>query len=288
MSKGILSQVRQAITHLNPAEVRAQSEQPISIGLVAPTAEGLWRMERYFCPPDLSPAKRAEVSRMLYRISASERTRAYDIEIWDDSLAVPDHVFTFYPDRPERTVEEVLRRRPDLALPLARYISPFRKPVISQSIGTVARENALFSLATALPDIVPSMLSLPWAIGEFASDTAFLTGNQVRLTFLIAAASDREIGYREQKGQIGSIVAGAFGFRALARELVGKSRSAVDCCRRPPFPTPARMWWGVRWSASTASAMATRGRSAGRHLRTPWIVVARSPLLSWIVCGRPR
>ena len=93
--------------------------------------------------------------------------------------------------------------------------------MIDRIVASVARENALFSVATALPDVVP-LLSLPWAVGEFASDTAFLTMNQIRMTFMIAAASDCGVGYKEQKGEIGSIVAGAFGFRALARELVGK------------------------------------------------------------------
>ena len=37
-----------------------------------------------------------------------------------------------------------------------------------------------------------------------------------------AAASDRQVGYNEQKAQIASIIAGAFGWRALARQLVGK------------------------------------------------------------------
>jgi uncharacterized protein (DUF697 family) len=46
--------------------------------------------------------------------------------------------------------------------------------------------------------------------------------NQVRMAFLIAAASDGDIGYSQQKGQIGSIVAAAFGWRAVARELAGK------------------------------------------------------------------
>ena len=218
----IVTQVKQAISNLNPDEVRQQAERPLSIGLVAPTSEGLWRIEKFLCPPELSPGKRAQVSRMLHRVTGNERTRAHDIEIWDDSLAVPDHVFPFDAEHPQAMVQDVLRRRQDLALPLARYISPFRQPVIDQYIGNVSRENALFSLATALPDIVPNLLSLPWAIGEFASDTAFLTGNQIRMTFLIAAASDHDVGYREQKGQIGSIVAGAFGFRALARELIGK------------------------------------------------------------------
>jgi hypothetical protein len=222
MAIGILGQVKSALARLNPEEVRAESERPVSIGLVAPTSEGLSRMERYFCPPELSAAKRAEVSRMLHRITGGERSRAYDIEVWDDSLATPDHVFPFDAAAPERTVDAVLRRRPELALSLGRHIQPFRKPVIDGAVGRVSRENALFSLATALPDVLPSLMSLPWALGEFASDTAFLTGNQIRMTFMIAAASDRGVGYREQRAQIGSIVAGAFGMRALARELVGK------------------------------------------------------------------
>ena len=37
-----------------------------------------------------------------------------------------------------------------------------------------------------------------------------------------AAASDRPVGFLDQKRQIASIVAGAFGWRAMARELTGK------------------------------------------------------------------
>jgi hypothetical protein len=59
-------------------------------------------------------------------------------------------------------------------------------------------------------------------VGEFSSDTAFLTMNQIRMAFQLAAVSDRPIGYREQKSEVASIIAGAFGWRALARELVGK------------------------------------------------------------------
>jgi hypothetical protein len=70
--------------------------------------------------------------------------------------------------------------------------------------------------------VVPNFLELPWAVGEFASDTAFLTMNQIRMAFLIAASNDHNIGYEEQKFELGSIVAGAFGWRAIARELAGK------------------------------------------------------------------
>ncbi len=220
-SLNVFSHVKKAIQHLNPSEVREQAERPLNIGLVSNNSGALWEMEKYLCPPELSPAKRARVSQMLHRVSPLERNRGFDIEIWDQTLAQPEHVFSFNPALPERMVTEVLKARPDLALPLARYIFPFRKFVIDQTIQSVAKENALFSLATALPDMVP-LLSLPWAVGEFASDTAFLTMNQIRMAFLIAAASDSPVGYGEQKGVIGSIVAGAFGFRAVARELVGK------------------------------------------------------------------
>ena len=66
------------------------------------------------------------------------------------------------------------------------------------------------------------MIELPWAVAEFASDTAFLTMNQVRMAFLIAAASDREVGYMEQKSEIATVIGSAFGWRALARQLISK------------------------------------------------------------------
>jgi len=77
-------------------------------------------------------------------------------------------------------------------------------------------------MATALGDVIPSIASLPWSVAEYASDSAVLTANQIRLAFLVAAASDHEIGYSKQRAEVGSIVAGAFGWRAVARELVGK------------------------------------------------------------------
>ena len=107
-------------------------------------------------------------------------------------------------------------------LALARQFPAFRKPVVEHIIQKVSRENALFAVATALPNVVPNLIELPWAFGEFASDTAFLTANQMRMAFLIAAACGKEIGLSHQKGAVLSIAAGAFGWRALARELVGK------------------------------------------------------------------
>jgi hypothetical protein len=129
--------------------------------------------------------------------------------------------FTYDTMNPDKVITEILEKHPDLKLSLARQVCPFREPVAKEIMWTVAKENALFSIATAVPSVMP-LVSVPWAVGEFASDTAILTANQIRMAFMLAAASDRTVGYREQRAEIASLFAGAFGWRAIARELVGK------------------------------------------------------------------
>ena len=222
-----MQHIKEAIGHLDPEEIRKHTERPLRLFLYAYSEEAYREMEDFFAPPTLSAERRAEIGCVIYRATEGcVPSESHDLEIYyEDSpgagLARTHHVFAFHAENPRQLVDDVLDHRPDLAVPLAVHIHPFREEVSRRIVKKVARENALFSLATALPDIVP-FLSLPWAIGEFASDTAVITANQIRMAFLLAAASDREVGYREQSGEIVSIALGAFGWRALARELVGK------------------------------------------------------------------
>jgi hypothetical protein len=222
MALAVLQQLKQALTNLNPEEVRAQARKPIRIGLVAASQESLACMEAYFAPPTLSPERRAQALRTLIRVGPGYTGGSCDIDIYESSLLRPANAFSLDLDAPEDCIRRILKRREDLMLALAAQLEPFRNPAAHKIIRAVAKENAFFSLATALPDIVPGILSLPWALGEFSSDTAFLTVNQIRMTFLLAAASDRPVGYREQRSEIASIIAGCFGWRAIARELIGK------------------------------------------------------------------
>ena len=216
MSFGLVKQIQHAISNLNPEEVRHEADRPLAISLNASTADAALAMDSYFCPPHLSQAKRAHVMDILHSNVAKP-----DIDIYDSSIKCPPGGFIFDVEHPELCVRTILKKKPEFELALARHIEPFRDPVVGNIIQRIAKENALFSLATALPDIIP-FISLPWAIGEFASDTAFLTMNQIRMTFMIAAASDHPIGYKDQKAEIGSILAGAFGMRAISRELISK------------------------------------------------------------------
>ena len=226
MSIQVFDHVKDAIRNLDPEDIRKHTERPLRLLLYADGERQYRDMEDYLLPRELSEAKRAQVRRLIYRGSESTVPSGKgDLEIYFDSSheldAVQSDAFGFDPEQPDAMVHRILQRRPDLAVPLALHVLPFREEVSRRMVKKIAKENALFSLATALPDIIP-FISLPWAIGEFASDTAFLTANQIRMAFLLAAANDRDIGYHEQRGEIASIILGAFGWRALARELVGK------------------------------------------------------------------
>jgi hypothetical protein len=216
----VLFQIKQAISHLNPKEVREMADRLATIELYASSVDAYRQMEEFFAPAEtLSAAKRAQMSQLVRR--AGETAEPGLIRVYEAGLPHEAGGFTFDRSNPKQIVTDILEHHPELSVSLARQIHPFRYPVTNEIIKRVSRENALFSVATAVPSIVP-LLSLPWAVGEFASDTAFLTGNQIRMAFLLAAASDRTVGYREQRAEIGSLFAGAFGWRALARELAGK------------------------------------------------------------------
>lgn len=216
--QGLLS-IKKALSALSPKQVREMSERPVRIALNAASPEGYQRMENFFLR-DLSLARRREASYSLTRGAAAGGN--YDLVIYDESLAAPPHALVFEHHRPHHIVSLVLDKHYDLGVPLARSFFPFRRPYIERVIAKTARENTIFSITTALPDVIPNIIELPWAVAEFASDTAFLTMNQVRMAFLIAAASDREVGYMEQKPEIATVVGSAFGWRALARQLAGK------------------------------------------------------------------
>jgi hypothetical protein len=224
MSIQVFQHIKDAVRNLDPADIRRHTERPLRFFLFAESESQYRELEDFLVPRDLSHAKRAQVLRLIERASGSAvPLDSNDLEIYFDDSGDPgtSQLFVFDPGKPRALVDRILRQRPDLAVPLALHALPFREEVSRRVVKKIAKENALFALATAIPDIVP-FISLPWAVGEFASDTAFLTANQIRMAFLLAAANDRDVGYREQQAEIATIVLGAFGWRALARELVGK------------------------------------------------------------------
>ncbi|MCZ2153724.1 MAG: hypothetical protein LC114_07465 [Bryobacterales bacterium] len=222
MAGSVFSQIRKALSTLNPAEVREIAERPARIILHANSEQSFREMEEFFAPLTLSDRRRERIFQSLYRAGDPLAPVTAEIEVFEQGIIHPGNGFTYYPYDAAGSVQDILSARPELDLALARTYAPFREPVISSTIGSISTANGWFSVMTALPNVVPSPLLVPWAVGEFASDSAVLTANQIRMVFLIAAASGHPVGFQEQRSQIASIIAAAFGWRAIAREAVGK------------------------------------------------------------------
>ncbi len=108
---------------------------------------------------------------------------------------------------------------PNLRLALACHVPAFRPAVTAQLIGEASWENAKMAVVTALPGILPfgDVLLPATAIG----DMIILTQNQAQLLLRIAAAYGLPPDIRERTRELLPVVGSAFGWRAVARELIG-------------------------------------------------------------------
>ncbi len=221
MQLNVLKDIRKIYAGLNPEGIRALAAKDIQVGLMASTDETYRRMEAFLAPAGSDVQALRAVSSAA-SASGSEAAERYDFVLCEAGVPVPRNGYLFESDETGSLARLILEENPDLELALARTFPLFRDAAASRILYRISRENALFALVTALPNVIPSFLDVPWAVGEFATDTAFLTMNQIRMALQLAAMYDRPVGFAEQKIELGTIVAGAFGWRALARELVGK------------------------------------------------------------------
>jgi uncharacterized protein (DUF697 family) len=216
----VLKQAKAALSLLSADDIRKQAELPVHFGLVADGSGAYAEMEEFLVPSTLPRQEWRRRMTQVHRANDADVPSNVDIVLYEPGLPCPDGSYSFQRGNAGATCAEILKDKTDLDLALGRQFLAFRRPVVERIIQLVSQENALFAVATALPNIVPNLIELPWVFGEFASDTAFLTANQVRMAFQIAAACGKQVGLGKQKGAMLTIVGGAFGWRALARELV--------------------------------------------------------------------
>jgi len=119
----------------------------------------------------------------------------------------------------DRVVERILEERPDLMLSLARRFPGLREAVGQRVIKEAATANAQFAMLSALPAVVP--IIGPLLSAASVSDMLMLTKNQAMMLFRLAAIYKLPLDVRARSRDLAPLLANAFGWRALARELLG-------------------------------------------------------------------
>ncbi len=211
---------------ISSSQIRKRAERSFNICFIGADESDRAALLRLFLPESTPRAERDRaVSFIRSSLAGGARPREGELVVWTSAAAQMAGVDSSRQavvdlDQPLPGWERLLRLQPSMALALARTFPVLRPIAARHCIEATALRNAAFAAISAIPEVAPTPLSLVWAAGEFASDTIVLTANQVRLAFELAALAGAEVGWTRQSGRLLAIVAGAFGWRALARELV--------------------------------------------------------------------
>ena len=230
----MLSMVWKAFKELNPKNVETEAARRIRIGVVGPR-ELLQETIDYLLRDDIAAYQQAEDILLLISTPLQHEAMSLlgecDIVLRygttkDDLVAIdPKRIFLFSSTTDIPNVVRSILQSPDLGyihLPLARALPAVRDDVASEIIRTISIENALFVVSTSFGNIIPNPLQVLASVAESAGDLVVLTANQVRMLFRLAAAFDKDLNYKQIYPEVLSILGAAFGWRTIARELVGK------------------------------------------------------------------
>src|SRR5262245_59821279 len=139
-----LKQARAALSMLNPAEVRRLADRPVHFGLVASSEESYRAMEDF-----LAPANERQLQ--LHRANGHNAPEKVDVVLYEEGVVDPDGGYTFDARDTNSWIDAILRDHDDLAIALAnQFPAAFRARVVGRTIHEIARENAIFALATAM------------------------------------------------------------------------------------------------------------------------------------------
>lgn len=123
------------------------------------------------------------------------------------------------PEQGAAVAKQIVNDLPGLVVALARRFPIFREPAIEHLIREASRVNGQIAMISAIPGVIPvaSVFLPPAAV----ADIVLLTKNQILLLLKIAAALGLSYHTRDRLKEIVPVVAGAMGWRSLAREFVG-------------------------------------------------------------------
>ncbi|MBI4443539.1 MAG: hypothetical protein HY649_09225 [Acidobacteria bacterium] len=251
----VWQQVREILKDMEPDTFEREAGRSVFVALLGENPGQLSQMQNFIVPARLQSPKPEQVRQRLFPLQLplspdwQELLPGFDLVICSPGAAgrtaklVPQF-YVFDPRNPGSVVREILRRRWDLALPLAMNFLPFRRLAQRRWIESVALENTLFAVTAKISSLSPAPFPLADLLegalsqqpsvsrtssgkpsgekGSSVGGISFLLANQMRMAFLIAASSDSQVGFRQQRGQITAITAAMLGWRALTGQVANR------------------------------------------------------------------
>lgn len=214
-----IHEILQISKELSTDEVRELADKRFRIALVGSTMRTHDVAEQLL---EGLPLTERERSRAFLICSSTVPSEPADILIdcggAEESL-LGEHYTWLLPEHGVVVVKRIVSDLPGLAIALARRFPIFREPAIEYLIKEASRVNGQIAMLSAIPGVIPvaSMFLPPAAV----ADIVLLTKNQILLLLKIAAALGLSYHTRDRLKEIVPVVAGAMGWRSLAREFVG-------------------------------------------------------------------
>lgn len=220
-----LQEIYQISKEISTDEIKQLAEKPFRIALIGSPQRTREVAEQLL--EGLSPAER-EVSRNYLLLSENVPAEQVDIVIscgGSEESIVGEHYCWLLPEHGERVAQRIVRDLPGLAVALARRFPLFREAAVEHLMRETSRVNAKIAMLSAIPSVFPPAgVLLP---STAVADIVLLTKNQIMLLLKIAAALGLSYHANERLREIVPVVAGAMGWRSLARELVGMAPGGV-------------------------------------------------------------
>lgn len=193
---------------ISPKQIEKELETPFRIALVGhpDRTDAVWKL----LTEGAGSETLREAGQAVYRFTTLPNGD-FDLIVECDELEVPQ-------DAIEKIVNHFQKQKFPLVA-LARLLPGTREPVVNKLIEEMASLNAGLAMLSAVPTVVPLLGLL--APSAALADMAILTKNQLLLVLRIAAAYGKSIDWRQRLPELVSVIGTAFGWRAIARELVG-------------------------------------------------------------------
>lgn len=237
-----------ALRDISGADIGADAARPLRIDLMGPA--NLCDAVRERLLSGLEPSVRDAAVQAMRDPDPS----AASVALWchEGSATCRDDMVCWDLEQPvTANARTLIAARPDLCVRLGALFPELRSAAVSRIIRDTSAVNAKIAMLSAAPTVFPFLAAvIPPAV---MADMLLLTRNQLIMVMRLAAVHGKSPQASDRLAELTPVIAGAFGWRALARELIGLVPAGAGVVLKGV----------VAWAGT-----ATVGKAAAYYLRT--------------------